>query len=63
MRSRTVGMSPRPPSTTIWPEVGGIRPSTMRSVVVLPAPFGPRKPKMQPGSTAKERSRTASNSP
>ena len=25
----------------------------MRMVVVLPAPFGPRQPKMSPGSTAK----------
>jgi hypothetical protein len=31
----------------------------MRSVVVLPAPFGPRKPVTEPGSTVKLRSLTA----
>src|SRR5919197_4921834 len=33
------------------PEVGCTRPSRMRSVVVLPAPFGPRKPVMRPSGT------------
>jgi hypothetical protein len=28
-------------------------------VVVLPAPFGPRNPKISPGSTRRSRSRTA----
>jgi hypothetical protein len=32
-------------------------------VVDLPAPFGPRKPVILPGSTAKERSSTASVEP
>ena len=32
---------------------GAPDPSTMRSVVVLPAPFGPRKPVTEPGSTVK----------
>ena len=35
------------------PEVGSARPSSMRSVVVLPAPFGPRKPSTRPGSALK----------
>src|SRR3954464_14429840 len=30
------------------PDVGLIRPTSMRIVVVLPAPFGPRKPKISP---------------
>jgi hypothetical protein len=32
-------------------------------VVDLPAPFGPRKPKISPGSTSKSMPRTASMSP
>ena len=35
----------------------------MRSVVVLPAPFGPRKPVTWPGSTLKLRSLTAATAP
>ena len=39
--------------------VGRTRPSSMRRVVVLPAPLGPRKPVIRPGSTSKLRSSTA----
>jgi hypothetical protein len=42
----------RPPMVAC-PAVGWTRPSTMRSVVVLPAPLGPRKPVTEPGSTVK----------
>src|SRR3712207_4713996 len=35
----------------------------MRSVVVLPAPLGPRKPVTEPGSTVKLRSETARTEP
>src|SRR4051794_26820752 len=35
----------------------------MRSVVLLPAPFGPRKPVTRPDSTANDRSLTASTLP
>ena len=35
----------------------------MRSVVVLPAPLGPRNPVMRPGSTVNVRSSTAVRSP
>ena len=35
----------------------------MRSVVVLPAPFGPRKPTISPGSTTKSTPQTASTRP
>src|SRR5215216_135520 len=31
------------PSNLIWPDVGSTRPATMRSVVVLPHPEGPRR--------------------
>ncbi len=37
--------------------------SIKRIVVVLPAPFGPSKPKISPGSTANETSATACMSP
>ena len=35
----------------------------MRSVVVLPAPFGPRKPKISPRATCRLTPRTASTAP
>src|SRR6476619_2978277 len=38
-------------------------PSSIRRVVVLPAPFGPRKPVIRPGSTSKLRSSTATKEP
>src|SRR3954467_8688488 len=41
------------------PELGRTRPSSIRSVVVLPAPLGPRKPVMRPGATEKDRESTA----
>src|ERR1700679_2257079 len=49
-------MSARPP-------VGEDSPSSIRSVVVLPAPFGPRKPVIVPGASANERSSTATTLP
>ena len=39
------------------PTVGRTRPSSMRSVVVLPAPFGPRKPVTRPGRDREARGR------
>ena len=45
------------------PAVGLTSPSSIRSVVVLPAPLGPRKPTIRPSSTVKDRSSTASTSP
>src|SRR5262245_48000540 len=38
-------------------------PAIARSVVVLPAPFGPTSPSTSPGRTANERSCTAVNAP
>jgi hypothetical protein len=38
-------------------------PVTIRIVVVLPAPFGPRKPTISPSSTVNEMPRTASTVP
>ena len=43
--------------------VGAASPSSIRSVVVFPAPFGPRKPVIVPASSANESSSTASTLP
>src|SRR5829696_5876952 len=53
----------RRPSTTAAPAVGATRPVIIRIVVVLPAPFGPRKPVTVPGSSVNETSSTTVRSP
>jgi hypothetical protein len=45
------------------PAVGRIRPSSIRRVVVLPAPFGPRNPATRPDGMSKVRSSTARTPP
>src|SRR4051794_31083141 len=50
------------PKTRISPPSGVIRPISMRRVVVLPAPFGPSRPRTWPFSTRNDRSRTAHRS-
>ncbi len=52
----------RPPIVAV-PAVGATSPSSVRRVVVLPAPFGPRKPVTRPGRTVKDRSDTAVTCP
>src|SRR5262245_40779716 len=47
------------PPTRIWPAVGNSRPQINLMVVVLPAPFGPKKAKSSPGSIRKLRLSTA----
>src|SRR5438034_89167 len=44
------------------PEVGRRMPASDRSVVVLPAPFGPMRPTISPGPTSNDRSSTATKS-
>src|SRR5450759_51665 len=44
------------PKTLALPEVGRMRSSSTRIVVVLPAPFGPRKPNTSPCPTARSTS-------
>src|SRR5688572_28486065 len=51
------------PLMVTLPLVGLSRPAMMRIVVVLPAPFGPRKPWISPGSTARLTLSTAVNDP
>ena len=47
------------PATRALPSVGRSRVESMRTVVVLPAPFGPSRPKIVPGRTSNEMSLTA----
>ena len=47
------------PNTWIVPAVGVISPTSTRSVVVLPAPFGPSSPTTCPRSTRNVTSSTA----
>src|SRR5712692_1084245 len=42
------------PQIVTLPVVGLIRPTSMRMVVVFPAPFGPRNPKTSPGLSVNE---------
>src|SRR5713101_9775097 len=42
------------PQIVTLPVVGLIRPTSMRMVVVFPAPFGPRNPKTSPGLRVNE---------
>ena len=51
------------PRTVAVPLVGRIRPRSIRSVVVLPAPFGPSSPNTSPRRTVNEIPRTAACSP
>src|SRR5579884_80157 len=52
----------RPP-TRASPSVGASSPQRMRMVVDLPAPLGPRKPKISPRATSSVTWSTAMNSP
>ena len=59
---------PRPDTTlaklaTLEPDVIVIRVVSMRTVVDLPAPFGPRNPNTCPSSTCRSTPRTASTAP
>src|SRR3954468_22495296 len=51
------------PSSVTEPAVGVTSPSRQRSVVVLPAPFGPRNPVTTPGRTENVRSSSAVTAP
>src|SRR3984893_3600573 len=65
MRSRTDSASVRTlrPSTQASPSLRGSRPVSILMTVVLPLPFGPRKPKISPFSTRKLTPSTATKSP
>src|SRR5262249_55702683 len=51
------------PATVARPVVGARRPHSILMVVVLPAPLGPRNPKICPPSTCSDSSATASSVP
>src|SRR5258708_10343803 len=51
------------PSIRAVPEVGVRSPQSIRSVVVLPAPLAPRKPKISPRATVKLTPSTAVTTP
>src|SRR5947208_7386655 len=51
------------PATVASPEVGSSRPQRILIVVDLPAPFGPRKPKISPRATERDTLSTATKSP
>src|SRR5690348_10170748 len=62
MLRRTVAgsVSRLAPATVATPSSGGSRVASIRRVVVLPAPFGPRKPKISPSATWRSIPTTAS---
>ena len=47
------------PNTVILPESGFSSVTSIRMVVVLPAPFGPSRPNVSPGSMRRSTRRTA----
>ena len=49
------------PATFAVPPLGRMRVQSIRTVVVLPAPFGPRNPNTSPALTVKEMPSTAVN--
>ena len=51
------------PAILAVPEEGGINPVNIFIVVDLPAPLGPRKPRISPCATEKFRPVTAGKSP
>src|SRR5215467_4638965 len=62
-RTPTGSASRSAPATVAVPAVGRNSVVSMRRVVVLPAPFGPRKPTISPSSTSRSTPRTASTGP
>src|SRR5512137_317623 len=61
-RARLLIPEARPPTVSV-PAVMGETQWIMRTVVVLPAPFGPRKPKHSPSWISKSMPATATKSP
>src|SRR3712207_9531565 len=53
----------RLPATSACPADAGTSPVIIRMVVVLPAPFGPRKPVTVPGSSSNDTRSTTVRSP
>ena len=51
------------PPTVAWPESGDKSVASMRTVVVLPAPFGPKTLNTVPSSTSSDNPSSALTSP
>ena len=51
------------PSQRTSPEQGDISPTSIRTVVDLPEPFGPRQPRICPGRAVNDASRSAGRAP
>src|SRR5947207_203868 len=62
-RSSCSSVCQRLPRTSTSPESASRSPSQISIVVVLPAPFGPSRPKHSPVGTVRSRSETARTSP
>src|SRR5882672_4250722 len=62
-RSTRSSLLQRIPSTSTLPAVGSFSPSRISTVVVLPAPFGPSRPKHSPAPTSRSSPSTAVTSP
>ena len=63
MRARAARSPSGAPSTCPVPDVGSTSASSILIEVVLPAPFGPRNPKISPAPTRSDRSATATVAP
>ena len=63
LQSSVSRLTSRPAKPKAVPEVGERRPVSIRIVVDLPDPFGPRKPKTFPRGMSKLTSSTATNEP
>src|SRR5260370_22284246 len=59
MQASPAGLPGACPATVAVPEVGRMRPTSMRKVVVFPAPLGPRKPYTSPRRTLMSTESTA----
>ena len=62
-RARSGWWATSTPATRAVPEVMESSVVSMRTVVDLPAPFGPRKPNTSPAATSRSTPRTASTTP
>src|SRR5882672_10928729 len=63
VRARALGLPTASPKIEIDPEFGTTRPTTHRIKVVLPAPFGPRSPRISASFTSSETPDSAERDP
>src|SRR4051812_24767528 len=63
IRARASALPTGSPKIATEPALGATRPTTHRISVVLPAPFGPRRPRISPSATSSETPARATRSP